>query len=38
MRVVVYLSMDQGELLGEHKCVEVRDQKGRESDDKSEGT
>ncbi|RWW38088.1 hypothetical protein BHE74_00056717 [Ensete ventricosum] len=37
MRVTVYLSIDQGELLGGHSGVEVGGQKGRGSDDESSG-
>ncbi|RWW76221.1 hypothetical protein BHE74_00015703 [Ensete ventricosum] len=37
MRVVVCLSIDQGELLGEHRGVEVGGRKGRRSDDESRG-
>ncbi|RRT36165.1 hypothetical protein B296_00033924 [Ensete ventricosum] len=35
MRVVVYLSIDQGELLGEHSGVEVGGRKERVSNDES---
>ncbi|RRT84335.1 hypothetical protein B296_00010696 [Ensete ventricosum] len=35
MRVVVCLSIDKGELLGEHKGVEAGSRKGRGSGDKS---
>ncbi|RZR85753.1 hypothetical protein BHM03_00012788 [Ensete ventricosum] len=37
MRVTVYLSIDQGELLGGHSGVEAGGRKGRGSDDKSSG-
>ncbi|RWW47001.1 hypothetical protein BHE74_00047047 [Ensete ventricosum] len=37
MGVVVYLFIDQEELLREHRGVEVGGQKGRGSDDKSRG-
>ncbi|RRT44334.1 hypothetical protein B296_00018709 [Ensete ventricosum] len=37
MRDVVYLSIDQEELLGEHKGVEAVGRKGRGSDDESRG-
>ncbi|RWV81438.1 hypothetical protein GW17_00057141 [Ensete ventricosum] len=37
MRVVVYLSIDQGELLGGHSGVEAGGRKGRGNDDKSSG-
>ncbi|RWV82461.1 hypothetical protein GW17_00056038 [Ensete ventricosum] len=37
MTVVVYLSIDQGELLGGHSGVEVGGRKGRGRDDKSSG-
>ncbi|RWV87490.1 hypothetical protein GW17_00050507 [Ensete ventricosum] len=37
MRVVVCLSIDQGELLGGHNSVEAGGRKGRGSDDESSG-
>ncbi|RWW84427.1 hypothetical protein BHE74_00006954 [Ensete ventricosum] len=37
MRVVVYLSIDQGELLGRHSSVEAGGRKWRGSDDESSG-
>ncbi|RWV96615.1 hypothetical protein GW17_00040657 [Ensete ventricosum] len=37
MRVVVCLSIDQGELLGGHSGVEAGGRKGRGSDDESSG-
>ncbi|RWV94548.1 hypothetical protein GW17_00042903 [Ensete ventricosum] len=37
MRVVLYLSIDQGELLGGHSGVEAGGRKGRGSDDESSG-
>ncbi|RRT42117.1 hypothetical protein B296_00011240 [Ensete ventricosum] len=37
MRVAVYLSIDQGELLGGHSGVEAGGRKGRGSDDESSG-
>ncbi|RRT66687.1 hypothetical protein B296_00018488 [Ensete ventricosum] len=37
MRVVVYISIDQGELLGGHSGVEAGGRKGRGSDDESSG-
>ncbi|RZS22591.1 hypothetical protein BHM03_00055391 [Ensete ventricosum] len=37
MRVAVYLSIDQGELLGGHNGVEAGGRKGRGSDDESSG-
>ncbi|RZS10360.1 hypothetical protein BHM03_00041578 [Ensete ventricosum] len=37
MRVAVCLSIDQGELLREYKCVEAGGRKGRGSDDESKG-
>ncbi|RWW40135.1 hypothetical protein BHE74_00054467 [Ensete ventricosum] len=37
MRVVVYLSINQGELLGGHSDVEVGGRKGRRSNDESSG-
>ncbi|RWV91159.1 hypothetical protein GW17_00046576 [Ensete ventricosum] len=37
IRVAVYLSIDQGELLGGHNGVEAGGRKGRGSDDESSG-
>ncbi|RRT53066.1 hypothetical protein B296_00028247, partial [Ensete ventricosum] len=37
LRVIVYLSIDQGELLGGHSRVEARGQMGRGSDDEPSG-